>query len=89
MQSFDKRGAGMGAYGPPLGFYRNNPCVHIDPMLCTACVRCMEVCPRKGVIGIEMISGKRYAKVKNPGDCAGCGRCVEACLTNAIGLFFT
>ncbi len=79
----------MGAYGPPPGFYRNIPCVRIDPAVCTACMRCMEVCPRKGVIGIENVSGRRYAVVREPGKCAGCGRCVGACLTNAIGLVLT
>ena len=49
----------------------------------------MEVCPRKGVIGTEKVSGKRYAIVRNPSKCVGCGRCVSACLTNAIGLVLT
>ena len=78
----------MGAYGPPPGFYRNTRGVHIDPLLCTACMRCRSVCPRKEVIGVERVSGKAYAVVRNPGACVGCGRCVGACLTNAIGLSF-
>lgn len=78
----------MGGY-TPAGFYRNVPRAQINPMLCTACGRCMEACPRKGVIGLEKASGKGYAVVKDPGGCVGCGRCVSACLTNAAGLVFT
>lgn len=79
----------MGAYGPPPGFYRSIPRVRIDPLLCTACLRCMNVCPRKEVIGLEKFSGKGFAAVKDPSACVGCGRCVDACLTNAIGLILT
>lgn len=77
----------MGAYGPPAGFYRNSPRVRIDPMLCTACMRCMKVCPRTDVLGSSKINGKAYAVVKSAENCVGCSRCVTACLTNAIGLY--
>lgn len=78
----------MGAYGPPPGFYHNTRGVRIDPRYCTACMRCLKVCPQKGVLAI--VGGKENPKVavKDVNKCVGCARCVESCLTNAIGLYF-
>lgn len=76
----------MGAYGPPAGFYRNKARVRVDPVLCTACMRCMRACSRGDVLGVEKVSGKPYVVAKNADNCVGCCRCVDACLTNAIGV---
>ena len=81
------KGTPMGAYGPPAGFYRNKPRVRIDPLLCTACMKCMKACPQNDVLGAVKAQGKLFMGIRNVENCVGCARCVNACLTNAIGLY--
>lgn len=60
----------------------------VDPVRCSACGRCIEVCPF-GAVDWEDQSprggGKKIAKV-NPAECKGCGLCASSCLSGAIGL---
>ena len=48
--------------------------ITVDPEKCTACHRCISVCPAKMC---NDASGD-YIKV-NPELCIGCGRCISAC----------
>jgi ferredoxin len=48
--------------------------IKVDPEKCTACHRCISVCPAKMC---NDASGD-YIKV-NPELCIGCGRCISAC----------
>jgi NAD-dependent dihydropyrimidine dehydrogenase PreA subunit len=50
----------------------------IDRSLCTACGRCVEVCPAK------CIELKSSAELSKPEKCISCGRCIRACPVKAI-----
>jgi NADH-quinone oxidoreductase subunit F len=51
----------------------------IDPMICTGCGECLDVCPEEAIEGedgfIHMIDEKL---------CVKCGKCVPACPEGAI-----
>ncbi|HIW77480.1 MULTISPECIES: 4Fe-4S dicluster domain-containing protein [Gordonibacter] len=61
--------------------------MRIDPLLCTACMKCAQACPQHDVIGVVKVNGTPFMEVRHVENCVGCGRCVNACLTNAIGLY--
>lgn len=77
----------MGAYGPPAGFYRNEPEVRIDHRYCVGCMRCVEACPQQHALEVVGVGEPRRPVVGDAGACAGCGRCVRTCPTHAIGMF--
>ena len=77
----------MGSYCPPADYYRNKPRVRIDPMMCTTCMRCVHACTRGDVLGAQKVGDRTYAVVKKAENCAGCFRCVNGCLTNAIHVY--
>jgi ferredoxin-type protein NapH len=49
--------------------------VSLSPAKCTKCERCLEVCP----MGIDKLEN-----IGKSSDCILCGKCVEACQTNAL-----
>jgi heterodisulfide reductase subunit A2 len=57
--------------------------------LCSACGRCVTVCPFGAVdwseVGAPDHGKKSVAKV-NPAECKGCGLCAASCLSGAIRL---
>jgi heterodisulfide reductase subunit A len=60
----------------------------VNPSRCSACGRCIEVCPFGAVDWVELKgpeAGRRVARV-NPAECKGCGLCVSSCLSGALGL---
>ena len=61
----------------------------VDPMKCSTCGRCIDICPF-GAVDWKDLKGpaaeaKRVALV-NETECKGCGLCVASCLSNAIQL---
>lgn len=71
-----------------------NGLAHIDPNLCVACGKCVDVCPR-GVIRLAPADAKvlvlcrnsdtgRVARAACMTACIACGRCVKECKYDAI-----
>lgn len=61
----------------------------IMPQLCSACGRCIELCPFKAVDWAEAKTAAgvtRKVAVINQTECKGCGLCVSSCLSGAIQL---
>ena len=53
--------------------------IYIDPMKCTGCEECVEVCP------VDCIEGDDgYIHMIDDMDCIKCGKCIEVCPDNAI-----
>ena len=48
-------------YGPPGGFARNKPAVHIDREYCTGCMRCVHLCPLQIVLAPKRDERGTYA----------------------------
>jgi heterodisulfide reductase subunit A len=61
----------------------------VEPSLCSACGRCVEVCPFGAVDWAEVRTSaggpKSVARI-NPAECKGCGLCAASCLSGAIRL---
>jgi heterodisulfide reductase subunit A len=61
----------------------------VDPNQCSACGRCLSVCPFGAVDWTEIRTPdqatKRVAKI-NAAECKGCGLCTASCLSGAIRL---
>ncbi|MBN2033491.1 MAG: CoB--CoM heterodisulfide reductase iron-sulfur subunit A family protein [Deltaproteobacteria bacterium] len=61
----------------------------VDPALCSACGRCLSVCPFGAVDWSEVGApghGKKSVAEVNPAECKGCGLCASSCLSGAIRL---
>jgi len=61
----------------------------VDPSLCSACGRCVTVCPFGAVDWAEARTsegGKKNVAKVNPAECKGCGLCTASCLSGAIRL---
>jgi len=61
----------------------------VDPGLCSACGRCVSVCPFGAVDWAEVPAPdrkKRSVARVNPAECKGCGLCASSCLSGAIRL---
>jgi heterodisulfide reductase subunit A len=61
----------------------------VEPSLCSACGRCIEVCPFGAVGWVEVRTssgGKKNVARVNPAECKGCGLCTASCLSGAIRL---
>jgi heterodisulfide reductase subunit A len=61
----------------------------VEPSLCSACGRCIEVCPFGAVNWAEVRTssgGKKSVARINPAECKGCGLCTASCLSGAIRL---
>jgi heterodisulfide reductase subunit A2 len=61
----------------------------VEPSLCSACGRCIEVCPFGAVDWAEVRTpeaGKKSVARVNPAECKGCGLCTASCLSGAIRL---
>jgi len=52
----------------------------IDEDKCTACGKCVEVCPAR------CIESKSIARLVRPEKCISCGRCARICPSGAITL---
>lgn len=61
----------------------------VDPLRCSACGRCVTVCPFGAVDWAEVPGPDRKRKPVaevNPAECKGCGLCASSCLSGAIRL---
>lgn len=61
----------------------------VNPFMCSACGRCVEICPFGAIDWTEFkISPERTRQVAaiNPTECKGCGLCVASCLSSAVQL---
>ena len=61
----------------------------VDPAQCSACGRCVSVCPFGAAGWAEVrASGQKTKTVAriNPAECKGCGLCTSSCLSGAIRL---
>jgi heterodisulfide reductase subunit A len=57
----------------------------VDPFLCRACGRCVEVCPF-GAPELKEIEAEVFRSEINPALCKGCGACGVACPTGAAAI---
>lgn len=53
--------------------------LYIDPMTCTGCGECLDVCPADAIIGKP-----RYIHMIEDLDCTRCGKCLEVCEEGAV-----
>ncbi len=61
----------------------------VDPSRCSACGRCVEICPFGAIDWADWkdLKGKtRSVAMVNPTECKGCGLCSSSCLSSAIKL---
>jgi heterodisulfide reductase subunit A len=61
----------------------------VDPARCSACGRCVNVCPFGAVDWAEVQTPDRLTRMVariNPAECKGCGLCASSCLSGAIRL---
>jgi heterodisulfide reductase subunit A len=61
----------------------------VDPMRCSACGRCVDICPFGAVSWADWkdLKGEpRSVASVNPAECKGCGLCASSCLSGAIEL---
>ena len=61
----------------------------VDPAQCSACGRCVAVCPFGAVNWSEAgapVHGNQSVAAVNPAECKGCGLCAASCLSGAIRL---
>ncbi len=63
----------------------NSPVARIDPMVCTGCGSCMQVCPTNA-IRLEKRAGILSLSQVEDLNCIGCGSCIVACPVKAISL---
>lgn len=82
-----RREPGVGAYGPPPGFYKNNPHVRITEEYCTGCMNCISRCPRNDVLRAKKVDDTFKVWAMAPENCVGCGRCVNSCPTHSISIY--
>ena len=58
---------------------------YVDPMLCSGCGVCVEICPYSAPTFIEEGPLAEKAEI-NPALCKGCGLCVASCRSGALNL---
>lgn len=61
----------------------------VDPALCSACGRCLKVCPFGAVDWSDLAApehGSELVAKVNAAECKGCGLCAASCLSGAIRL---
>lgn len=61
----------------------------VDPMRCSACGRCVDICPFGAIDWTDWkdLKGEtRSVASVNPAECKGCGLCASSCLSGAIEL---
>ena len=61
----------------------------VDPVRCSACGRCVEICPFGAIDWTDWkdLKGEtRSVAMVNPTECKGCGLCSSSCLSSAIKL---
>jgi len=58
---------------------------HVDPLLCSGCGVCVEICPYSAPTFIEKGPFAEKAEV-NAALCKGCGLCVASCRSGALNL---
>ena len=52
---------------------------YVDPLTCTGCTKCMEVCPHDSIDGAE-----GYIHIVFDNTCSKCGKCLGACPNGSI-----
>lgn len=57
--------------------------VSMNPRLCTACWKCVEMCPEK-VIDKSGFFLHRHVIFQNADACVGCGKCIKTCPNNVF-----
>jgi NAD-dependent dihydropyrimidine dehydrogenase PreA subunit len=57
--------------------------LEVDPVLCTGCATCVEVCP-KGVYSLYRLDGRNKSRVARFESCCQCTACVKQCPEGAI-----
>jgi len=70
----------------------SHPYIHFDAAQCVACYRCIRACDEiQGEFALSMLGRGYHSRVISSGDgnlknsdCRSCGRCVQACPTNAL-----
>lgn len=53
--------------------------LYIDPQVCNGCGKCVEVCPKKAIVG-----GNEMIHIIDTGLCNKCGACIDVCPKDAI-----
>ncbi|MCL4465466.1 MAG: CoB--CoM heterodisulfide reductase iron-sulfur subunit A family protein [Chloroflexi bacterium] len=82
---------GSGAAAKVIGLLNQDELVtdpmvsRVDPLRCSGCLSCREVCPFDA-IGSELLRDGRTAAKVNESSCKGCGLCVVTCRSGAMNL---
>lgn len=56
--------------------------LNLDPLLCTGCGRCVEVCPHN-VFLVAKTNGRK-AEIRDRDACMECGACARNCAAGAV-----
>jgi len=62
---------------------RETQFVRLEPRLCTACWKCLEVCPKE-VLGRIDLGFHRHVRIHAAQACNGCKKCVFVCESGAL-----
>ncbi len=62
---------------------RETKFVRLEPRRCTACWKCLDVCPKQ-VLGRIDLGFHRHVRIRTAQACTGCKKCVRVCEPGAL-----
>jgi len=62
---------------------KENQFIRLETRRCTACWKCLDVCPEQALGKIE-VAWHRHVRLLDDEACTGCKKCVRACESGAL-----